>query len=99
MHLLETMEGKPTSEIMAPFLEACGVAEGLSFHQDVPGWRYATGYHDDDKGPVQDGRLMFPALAAGGLGTTTALATWLRQLAIAYHAKEGCGPITHRTAV
>jgi len=98
-HLLETMEGKPIADIMAPFLAKAGtaVAQGLSFHQDLPGKHYAVGYKEAGE-PVQDGRLMFPPLAAGGLGSPAALADWLRQLAIAYKRPEGCGGIKHTTA-
>lgn len=42
--------------------------------------------------------MMFPPLAAGGLGTPAALAEWLRQLSMAYRQPEGCGPISHATA-
>jgi hypothetical protein len=44
-------------------------------------------------------RARFPPLAAGGLGTPTALLDWLRQLALAYRRPEGCGAIAHATAV
>jgi len=97
-HLLEVRESKPIAAIMEPFLAASGVAHQLSFEQDIAGWHYATGYREGDAGPVEGGRLMFPALAAGGLGTPSALLEWLRQLAVAYKSKEGCGPITHQTA-
>jgi len=100
-HLLEVMEGKPIAEIMAPFLAASGatVELGLSFSQRLPGKHYAVGYKAEGAGPVEDSRLMFPPLAAGGLGTAAAMADWLRQLAVAYKEAEGCGPIAHSTAV
>jgi CubicO group peptidase (beta-lactamase class C family) len=99
-HLLELREGRPIAELMAPFLRAGGtaVALGLSFDtKDVPGKQYAEGYRDDGE-RVQDGRLMFPPLAAGALGTPAALLDWLRQLALAYKRPEGCGGISHGTA-
>lgn len=100
-HLLEVLEGKPIADIMQPFLAASGAAVGLglSFAQSLPGKHYATGYKSDGVEPVPDGRLMFPPLAAGGLGSIAALAEWLRQLAIAYKKPDGCGPIAHSTAV
>ena len=58
----------------------------------------ADGYRDDGS-KVRDGRLMFPPLAAGGLGSPAALAEWLRQLAVAYKRPQGCGPIAHSTAL
>jgi len=100
-HLLELMEGKPIAQIMEPFLAASGAAVemGMSFAQDSPAKYYAVGYKAEGKGPVQDGRLMFPPLAAGALGTSGALAEWLRQLAVAYKDPKGCGSIAHNTAV
>jgi len=98
--LLEYLEGKGIADIMDPFVAASGpsVSKQMSFHQDLPSMKYATGYKEGDTGPVEDGRLMFPALAAGGLATPSGLAEWLRQLAVAYHAPAGCGPISHATA-
>jgi CubicO group peptidase (beta-lactamase class C family) len=99
-HLLEMREGKPIAKIMQPFLASSGasVEAGLSFEQDLQDWKYAKGYYNDG-GLVKGGRLMFPPLAAGGLGTPAALAEWLRQLAVAYKRPEGCGPISHDSAV
>jgi len=98
-HLLETREGKPIAELLQPHFDASGAAVslGLSFTQQLPGKHYANGYRDDGK-MVNGGRLMFPPLAAGGLGTPAALLDWLRQLALAYKREEGCGPISHATA-
>jgi CubicO group peptidase (beta-lactamase class C family) len=101
-HLLQVMEGKPIAEIMQPFLAASGAAveQGLSFNlKNAPGKHYCTGYKADGAGPVEDSRLMFPPLAAGALGTAGALAEWLRQLAIAYKEQDGCGCVSHDTAV
>ena len=100
-YLLELREKKPIAEIMQPFLRTGGTAVslGLSFDtKDVPGKHYAEGYRED-LSVVQDGRLQFPPLAAGALGTPAALLDWLRQLALAYKAPGGCGGISHDTAV
>jgi len=99
-HLLETREGKPLAELLSPFFEASGTAVnlGLSFSQVLPGKHYANGYRDDGS-MIDEGRLCFPPLAAGGLGTPAALLDWLRQLALAYKRPEGCGPISHQTAI
>ena len=100
-HLLELREKRPIAEIMAPFLRSSGTAVslGLSFEtKNVPGKQYAEGYRDDGQ-RVQDGRLMFPPLAAGALGTPAALLDWLRQLALAFKRPEGCGGLSHETAV
>jgi len=76
-HLLETMEKKPIAAIMQPFLSACGglASHGLSFSHDEPGKHYAVGYREGKKGPVEDTRLNFPALAAGATGTHQHLLT------------------------
>jgi len=99
-HLLEMREGRPIAEIFATHFQAAGTAVslGLSFEQQLPGKHYATGYRDTGD-PVDGGRLSFPPLAAGGLGTPAALLDWLRQLSLAYKRPEGCGPISHATAV
>jgi len=98
-HLLELREGRPIAELLTPHLDAAGAAVslGLSFHQTLPGKHYATGYADSGT-MIPGGRLCFPPLAAGGLGTPAALLDWLRQLALAYKRPEGCGPISHQTA-
>lgn len=96
-HLLELREGRPIADLMAQYLRTSGTAVslGLSFEtKNVPGKQYAEGYRDDGE-RVQDGRLMFPPLAAGALGTPAALLDWLRQLALAYKRPEGCGGLSH----
>ena len=97
--LLEAMEERPIAAIMRPFLARSGLAVslGLSFFQRLPGKHYALGYKSNGS-MVTDGRLMFPPLAAGGLGSAAAVAEWLKQLALAYVRPQGCGAIAHRTA-
>ena len=98
-HLLEQREGIPIADIMAPWLEGHGtnVSLDLSFAADLPGKHYANGYRDDGT-LVESGRLSFPPLAAGALGTPAALAEWLKQLALAYKRPDGCGSISHAAA-
>ena len=99
-HLLELREGKPIAELLTSHFDAAGTAVslGLSFHQQLPGKHYASGYRDNGS-IVEGGCLCFPPLAAGGLGTPAALLDWLRQLAVAYKRPDGCGPISHKTAL
>eukprot|EP00947_MAST-08B_sp_MAST-8B-sp1_P003169 g3169.t1 len=110
-HLIETFEGgKPIQEVMAPFLARCGMAGEFSFEQDhrkiqirrpnaegrgAGGGAFAAGYRDDGS-MVEDGRLMFPPLAAGGLGTARSLAAFLWHLAEAY--RRGPPPATASAA-
>lgn len=83
-HLLECWEGRPIDVIMDAFLRKLGIADELSFaHRALPGVHYATG-HRDDLSEVEDGRLMFPPLAAGALGTPRALLRFLRRLSNDY---------------
>ena len=98
-HLLEQREKKPMSQIIAPFLDACGAAVNLSlsFAHEDDGKHYADGFRDSGE-RVDGGRLNFPPLAAGALGTAAGLAEWLRMLALAYKSPDGCGPITHAAA-
>lgn len=51
--------------------------------------------------PVEGGRLIYPSLAAGGVGTAGSLATFLWHLGNAYrteNAVHGSGPVSHATA-
>jgi allantoicase/CubicO group peptidase (beta-lactamase class C family) len=95
-HLLESFEKKQIAEITEPFLRALGLRH-LSFDLKSKA-EVATGYLADGK-PVPDSRFMFPAFAAGGLGTSADVALFLEKLASAYHSIDGCGPISHDTAV
>ena len=94
-HIIETAESKPVSQVLLPFLQRLGVAEELSFAEscddksddmDTPNGTEkvtAIGYREDGK-PVKDGRLKFPAFAAGALATPRAVLRFLQALAEAY---------------
>ncbi|MGZ3721399.1 MAG: 2-oxo-4-hydroxy-4-carboxy-5-ureidoimidazoline decarboxylase [Bdellovibrionales bacterium] len=87
-HLLESLENKQAKD----FLD-------LSFEQKtLPGIEYAHGYFADGK-EVPGTRKMFPAFAAGAMGTAPAMLKFLIQLEKAFHNLEGCGGISHETAV
>lgn len=57
----------------------------------------AAGFLDDGS-EVTGGRLHFPRLAAGGFGTATDMATFLRHLGDAYQSLGGAEHISHDTA-
>ena len=98
-HLMELREKAPISEIVGRHLKACGNAchLGLSFAFEVPGKPHADGHRDTGEAVV-GGRLNFPPLAAGAIGSAAGLADWLRQVALAYQRPEGCGGISHDAA-
>ena len=102
-HLLECREGKPIDAILRPFLEKCGIANEFTFSlrldDDV---KVAFGHltRNVEVAPRDGGRLSFPPLAAGGLCTSRALATFLIHLARAYEANTDARdlPISPNTA-
>ncbi len=102
-HLLECREGKPIASIVQPFLEKCGIADeftfGLVLGDDA---KVAYGHltRTSEVAPEDGGRLSFPPLAAGGLCTSRALATFLSHLAKAYEANPDVQdqPISRNTA-
>ena len=95
-HLLESLEKRKITEITESFLKALGLHH-LSF--DLKSKANIAAAYLADGTPVPDSRLMFPAFAAGALGTSTDVALFLEKLSHAYHSAKGCGPISHDTAV
>lgn len=92
-HLIESIENKSIQKLTEDFLV------DMSFTQkDLPEINYATGYFDDGR-MVLGTRLMFPAFAAGAMGTAGGMAKFLNQLTKAYHQLEGADKISHNTAV
>jgi allantoicase/malate synthase len=96
-HLIQELEGQPIDRLTRPFLDALDMQDFSFYQQDLPGKTYVDGFRDDGQ-RVAGGRLMFPALAAGGMGTSAALGNFLAHLGKAWHALEGSGPISHDTA-
>jgi allantoicase len=96
-HLIQQMEGQSIDTITRLFLDALGMQD-FSFQQEnLPGKNYAEGRRDDGT-LVPGGRLMFPAFAAGAMGTSAAMSQFLIHLGRAYQSLEGSGPISHDTA-
>ena len=95
-HLIESLEKKDICELTAPFLKSLGL-QHLSFIQKSNA-NTASGYLADGAA-VEDSRKMFPAFAAGALGTSADMALFLEKLTSAYHSLKGDGPISHDTAV
>jgi malate synthase len=96
-HLLEAMEQKSIFALTRPFLDQLGMRQ-FSFEQHAAGVEYAHGFND--KGQVVEGtRKMFPAFAAGAMGTSKAMAQFLVHLENAYHYLKSDSAISHDTAI
>lgn len=96
-HLIETLSGKKITELTEPFFKKMQLNHITFEQKDVAGFSYAQGYFDDGKG-VANGRLMFPAFAAGAMGTAGDMMQFMRHLKRAYRNIEGSGAISHDTA-
>lgn len=102
-YLLELMEGTSIESMSRSFLDGCGLQD-FTFSQvtAAPGTRFAYGHKPSGvaKGSlVEVEPLAFPPLAAGALCTPAALAGFLCALATAYSDPQGCGTISHTTAL
>lgn len=101
-YLLETHSGLSLQELTSPFLNALGM-KNFSFQQEsLPGVDYAHGYSLTSHGDIQEiegTRKMFPAIAAGAMGTAADMNRFLHHLTKAFHALDGSAAISHDTAV
>ncbi len=97
-HLIELYSGKDAESATAEFRSALGL-ESLTLNPrgraDV---ETASGYLDDDR-VIPEGRLAFPAFAAGALAPSSDILRVLVHLQRAYRSLKGSGPISHDTAV
>ncbi|MFS4460707.1 serine hydrolase [Bdellovibrio sp. HCB2-146] len=97
-HLIESLEKQSIQSLTRPFLDQLGL-KNFSFEQkNLPNVEYAHGYQIDGK-EVPGTRYMFPAFAAGAMGTASDMSSFLAQLTKAFHQPEGAGIISHDTAV
>lgn len=94
-HLISALERRPIPELTRPFLDALGMNDFTFEQRALAKQDCAAGFRDD--GQLVP-RLMFPAFAAGAVGTSGAMAAFLRHLGRAYHDLRGSGPISHDTA-
>lgn len=97
-YLLESIEKKPINALFQPFFKRAGMDEFTFDQHNEERFSYACGYRVDGR-EIDNTRLMFPALAAGGLGSPRALVNFLNHLIKAYNHLDGSGPISHDTAV
>ncbi|MBL7665794.1 MAG: serine hydrolase [Bacteriovoracaceae bacterium] len=96
-HLIEAMAGQSIFKLTRPFLDKLGMNDFSFEQQNISGVEYADGF--TDKGELIEGhRKMFPAFAAGSMGTAQAMQVFTQHLENAYHDIDGSGPISHDTA-
>ncbi len=97
-HLIESLEKKSIQEVTASFLTALKLSN-LTFEQmTLKNQDYATGYMQDGK-PVEGTRKMFPAFAAGAMGSAHDFLKFLTQLTAAFQNLNADEPISHDTSV
>ena len=94
----EAMEEKSIFELTRPFLDSLGMQEFTFFQENIENISYAAGYKQNGE-EVAGTRLMFPAFAAGAMGTSASCIKFLQHLAEAFQNKDGQGIISHDTAV
>jgi allantoicase len=97
-HLLECLEGKSLTQLTQDFFGKRNLC-GLSFEQKtLPRIPYASGFTADGR-EVEGSRKMFPAFAAGAMGTAAHLAGFLMDLTYSYRSLSPTAAIRHETAV
>lgn len=96
-YLIEKLEGKSVKELTRNFLDNTEMEDWSFEQQDLPNVKYAKGYTDQGK-EIEGGRKMFPAFAAGAMGTSHSMTHFLEHLEEAYHNVKGSGGISHDTA-
>lgn len=97
-HLLEALAGTTAAALTRPFLERLGLRYLTFDPAPRPDAEDAHGYLADGT-EVAGTRKMFPAFAAGALGTTADLARFLTALTRAFRDVDGADGISHDTAV
>jgi malate synthase len=97
-HLIQEHSGRPIQELTREFLDQLGMEDFSFIQTNLVGKNYACGFSDDGK-MIQAGRKMFPAFAAGAMGSARGMAQFLCHLERAYHHLGGSGPISHDTAI
>lgn len=96
-HLLESLEQTSIQTLTVPFLQNFGTQ--LHFEQrNLSPYDYAHGYNDQGQ-EIANTRLMFPAFAAGAMGSAQGMMQFLQHLGQAFHQTTGSGGISHDTAV
>ena len=96
-HLIEKLSGKSVFELTRSFVVKHEMEDWSVEQQNLPGKSYAHGVKDNGE-EVEGTRKMFPAFAAGAMGTSHAMAHFLLAMEEAYHNVNGFAGISHDTA-
>lgn len=97
-HLIEGLEKSSVDKITASFLNRTTAGEVTFQQTDQRGRNYAIGHFDDGK-TVESGRYLFPAFAAGAMGTSRGVAHFLSGLTHAYNNLNSKFTVSHDTSV
>ena len=97
-HLIESIEKAPIHKLMDEFLRKLGM-NSCSFEESALGDKECASGFLDSGTTVEGTRKIFPALAAGAVATASDVLRFLSALARARQDLDGCGPISHDTAM
>ena len=97
-YLIECLSEKSMHDLTDPFLKVLGLNHLTFTQKSLKGHSYADGYFDDGF-VVPGGRQLFPAFAAGAMGSAEDMLAFLGHLGRAFSDLKGSGPISHDTAV
>ncbi len=96
-HLIESLEEGSIYDLTREFLNNLGLKNFTFFQESLKDKTYAHGFKDSGE-LVEGTRKMFPAFAAGGMGTSEAMAIFLSHLEKAFHQIDGSSVLSHDTA-
>jgi len=97
-YLLETVSQKSIHELSKVFFKKLEINLSSFQQKSKLENQFAFGY-DSDGEQIASGYAMFPAFAAGMMGNSSELLTFLRHITNAYDNLDGSGGISHDTAV
>ena len=97
-HLIESLAQRPLRELTQEFLQKLEIQDLTFVQSDLPGHQYAVGYSDTGA-EVSGRRKMFPAFAAGAMGTARAMLKFLQQMSSSYANPATPSALSHDTAM
>ncbi|MGE3975257.1 MAG: serine hydrolase [Bdellovibrionales bacterium] len=96
-HLIQALEGKALQQSTLQFLASMGLLQTNFYPEKLEDSPLATGYFDSGEA-VKDRALLFPAFAAGAIGTAQNMSAFLNILTEAYQNVKGSLGLSHDTA-